>query len=45
MAFDLLSGGSLGAQAIITARRSLGQLAEVFAMLEEGSVLKCAVIP
>jgi L-iditol 2-dehydrogenase len=45
MAFELLSGGRLGAQAIITDRRSLGQLAEVFAMLEKGSVLKCAVIP
>lgn len=44
-AFDLLSAGSLGAGRIINARRPLGELGEVFAMLERGAVLKCAVIP
>jgi L-iditol 2-dehydrogenase len=44
-ACDLLSGGSLGAGRIINARRSLSELGEVFAMLERGTVLKCAVIP
>lgn len=44
-ACDLLSGGTLGAGRIINARRSLSELTEVFAMLERGTVLKCAVIP
>jgi L-iditol 2-dehydrogenase len=42
---DLLAAGTLGAGRIINARRSLSDLAEVFAMLERGTVLKCAVIP
>ena len=36
---------SLGAGRIINARRELGELDQVFALLEQGSVLKCAVIP
>jgi hypothetical protein len=40
-----LCAGSLGAGRIITARRSLSELGEVFAMLERGAVLKCAIIP
>ncbi len=44
-AFELLSAGTLGAGRIINARRSLGDLADVFLMLERGDVLKCAVIP
>jgi L-iditol 2-dehydrogenase len=44
-ACDLLCAGSLGAGKIINARRSLSDLGEVFAMLELGAVLKCAVIP
>ncbi len=42
---DLLCAGSLGAGRIINARRSLSEIGEVFAMLERGTVLKCAVIP
>jgi L-iditol 2-dehydrogenase len=44
-ASELLCAGSLGAGRIINARRSLNELGEVFAMLERGTVLKCAVIP
>jgi len=44
-AYGLLCGGSLGVGRIINARRSLSELGEVFAMLERGAVLKCAVIP
>jgi L-iditol 2-dehydrogenase len=44
-AYDLLTGQSLGAGRIINARRALADLADVFAMLERGEVLKCAVIP
>jgi L-iditol 2-dehydrogenase len=44
-AFDDLSGNKLGAGRIINARRPLSQLAEVFTLLEESAVLKCAVIP
>jgi L-iditol 2-dehydrogenase len=44
-AYELLSGGSLDAGRIINAHRALADLAEVFAMLERGEVLKCAVIP
>jgi L-iditol 2-dehydrogenase len=44
-AFDLLSDGRLQADRIITARRRLAELGEVFAMLEQGAALKCAVIP
>jgi L-iditol 2-dehydrogenase len=43
--FDLLCAGTLGAGRLINARRSLSELDEVFAMLERGVVLKCAVIP
>jgi len=44
-ACELLCSGGLGAGRIINARRRLNELAEVFAMLERGTVLKCAVIP
>jgi len=44
-AFDLLCAGNLGAKRIINARRPLSELADVFKMLEQGTVLKCAVIP
>jgi L-iditol 2-dehydrogenase len=43
--YDLLCGGKLAAGRIINARRRLSELPEVFAMLERGAVLKCAVIP
>jgi len=39
------SFGRLGAGRLINARRSLSELDEVFAMLERGAMLKCAVIP
>jgi L-iditol 2-dehydrogenase len=42
---DLLSAGRLGAGRLINARRSLSELDEVFALLERGAALKCAVIP
>jgi L-iditol 2-dehydrogenase len=44
-ACELLAGRALNAGAIVNARMRLGDLAEVFAMLERGAVLKCAVIP
>jgi len=44
-AYELLAARSLNAGAIVNARRPLGELAEVFEMLERGAVLKCAVIP
>jgi len=44
-AFELLCARKLGAGRIVNARRPLSDLAEVFAMLERGTVLKCAVIP
>ncbi len=44
-AFEILKSGRLGAGAIINAHRRLGELGEVFSMLERGEVLKCAVIP
>ncbi|MDO8430836.1 MAG: alcohol dehydrogenase catalytic domain-containing protein [Candidatus Binatus sp.] len=44
-AFELLAARTAGFGAIVNARRSLSELAEVFAMLERGEVLKCAVIP
>ncbi len=44
-AFELLRDQSLGAARIITARRPLSELGEVFALLERGAALKCAVIP
>ncbi|MGC2494028.1 zinc-dependent alcohol dehydrogenase [Candidatus Binatus sp.] len=44
-AYELLAGRALNAGAIVNARKRLGELAEVFDMLERGEVLKCAVIP
>ena len=44
-AFQILTARLLGASAIINARRSLGELAEVFSLLESGSILKCAIVP
>jgi len=44
-AFELLCERKLGAGRIVNERRPLSELAQVFAMLERGSVLKCAVIP
>jgi L-iditol 2-dehydrogenase len=44
-AFDLLRERKLGVDRIINARRPLSDLASVFAMLEAGTALKCAVIP
>jgi len=44
-AYELLAGRALNAGAIVNARMRLGDLAEVFEMLERGVVLKCAVIP
>jgi len=42
---DLLCAGQLGAGRLINAQRSLAELDEVFALLERGAALKCAVIP
>ncbi len=44
-AYEMLAARSGGFGAIVNARRSLDDLTEVFAMLERGDVLKCAVIP
>ena len=44
-AFELLCDGKLGAGRIVNQRRRLGELEEVFAMMERGAVLKCAVVP
>jgi L-iditol 2-dehydrogenase len=44
-AFELLCARKIGAGRIVNERRPLSHLAEVFAMLERGTVLKCAVIP
>ena len=44
-AYELLAGRALNAGAIVNARMRLGELAQVFDMLERGVVLKCAVIP
>jgi L-iditol 2-dehydrogenase len=44
-AFQILSARALGAGTIINAHRSLEELAEVFALLENGTILKCAIIP
>jgi L-iditol 2-dehydrogenase len=44
-AYELLEGRALNAGAVVNARMRLGDLGEVFAMLERGVVLKCAVIP
>jgi len=45
VAYELLIARKLGAGAVINAHRRLGELDEVFAMLERGEALKCAVIP
>jgi L-iditol 2-dehydrogenase len=44
-AYELLADGHLDAGRIINAHRSLADIAGVFAMLERGTVLKCAVTP
>ena len=44
-AFEMLASHSFGAGAIITDRRPLADLGEIFSILERGAVLKCAVIP
>jgi len=44
-AYELLCGRTLGVGRIINARRPLSELNEVFAALEQGVMLKCAVIP
>jgi L-iditol 2-dehydrogenase len=44
-AFAILCDGGFGAGAIINARRRLEELPDVFSLLEQGAVLKCAVIP
>jgi threonine dehydrogenase-like Zn-dependent dehydrogenase len=43
--FELLSERRLGAERLINAHRSLNDLAEVFSMMDSGTVLKCAVVP
>jgi L-iditol 2-dehydrogenase len=42
---SLLCDGDLGAGRIINDRRRLDDLSAVFALLDQGAVLKCAVIP
>ena len=44
-AYELLASRRLNPAALINARRPLAQLTEVFAMLERGEALKCAVVP
>jgi L-iditol 2-dehydrogenase len=44
-AYELLGNGALNPGRIINASRPLSELTEVFAMLEQGAALKCAVIP
>jgi L-iditol 2-dehydrogenase len=44
-AFELLRERKLGAGRVVNASRTLNELGDVFAMLEGGSVLKCAVTP
>jgi L-iditol 2-dehydrogenase len=44
-AFDLLGERRLGFEQIVNGRRPLSELTEVFAMLDRGELLKCAVIP
>jgi len=41
----LLADRKLGAERLINAHRTLSDLAEVFAMMDRGAVLKCAVVP
>lgn len=43
--YELLGARKLGAERLINERRNLSDLAEVFAMMDRGVVLKCAVIP
>jgi L-iditol 2-dehydrogenase len=44
-ALALLCARQLNFGAVINARRRLSELDEVFAMLERGEILKCAIIP
>lgn len=44
-AYELLASRAMGAASIVNARMRLDELADIFAMLERGTVLKCAVIP
>jgi hypothetical protein len=44
-AYELLAARAMGAASIVNARMRLDELADIFAMLERGTVLKCAVIP
>ncbi len=44
-AYEILCARKIGAGAIVNARRRLDQLSEVFSLLEQSAVLKCAVIP
>jgi L-iditol 2-dehydrogenase len=44
-AYELLTAGRMGAGRLVNARRPLAELPEVFAMLERGTALKCAVFP
>lgn len=44
-AYEILGARKIGAGAIVNARRRLDQLSEVFSLLEQSAVLKCAVIP
>jgi len=44
-AFQILSAGQVAVGAVINAHRSLDELAEVFSLLESGSILKCAITP
>jgi L-iditol 2-dehydrogenase len=44
-AYELLCARQLGAERLVTAWRPLSKLPEAFAMLQAGTVLKCAVIP
>jgi len=44
-AYEMLASRAFGAGAVITHRRPLADLEEIFSILERGAVLKCAVIP
>ncbi|HTW87211.1 MAG TPA: alcohol dehydrogenase catalytic domain-containing protein [Candidatus Binataceae bacterium] len=44
-AFELLGERRLGFERIVNGRRRLAELIDVFAMLDRGEILKCAVIP
>jgi L-iditol 2-dehydrogenase len=43
--YELLAARRLGAARLISDHRNLNDLSEVFAMMDRGAVLKCAVIP